>query len=116
MALIIFYYYTHPLEYRQQLLGSTAKNFIHNVDYTRRNHINLLTCRIPRWHVKELPYNNSMAKGAKQQVRSNTIKRVTEGSYADLYHKEAEDERRRRNRMRQMTRGNSIGYNCKINW
>ena len=115
MARIIFYYYTHPLEYRQQLLGSTAKKF-YNVDYTRRNHINLLTCRIPRWHVKELPYNNSMAKGAKQQVRSNTIKRVTEGSYADLYHKEAEYERKRRDRMRQMTRGNSIGYNCKINW
>ena len=57
-----------------------------------------------------------MAKGAKQQIRSNTIKRVTEGSYADLYHKEAEYERKRRDRMRQMTRGNSIGYNCKINW
>jgi hypothetical protein len=57
-----------------------------------------------------------MAKGAKQQVRSNTIKRVTEGSYTDLYHKEAEYERMRRERMRQRTRGNALGYNCKINW
>ena len=57
-----------------------------------------------------------MAKGAKQQIRSNTIKRVTEGSYADLYHKEAEYERKRRDRMRQMTRDNNHGYNCKINW
>ena len=57
-----------------------------------------------------------MAKGAKQQVRSNTIKRVTEGSYTDLYYKEAEYERKRRERMRQMTRGNALGYNCCIKW
>jgi len=57
-----------------------------------------------------------MAKGAKQQVRSNTIKRVTEGSYTDLYHKEAEYERKRRERMRQMTRGSALGYNCRIKW
>ena len=57
-----------------------------------------------------------MAKHAKQAIRSNTIKRVTEGSYANLYHKEAEYERKRRDRMRQMTRDNNHGYNCRIKW
>ena len=57
-----------------------------------------------------------MAKYAKQQIRSNMIKRVTEGSYADLYHKEAEYERKRRERMRQMTREGAPQYNCRIKW
>ncbi len=57
-----------------------------------------------------------MAKYAKQQIRSNTIKRVTEGSYADLYHKEGEWERRRRERLRQVNREGTPQYNCRIKW
>ena len=57
-----------------------------------------------------------MAKYAKQQIRSNTIKRVTEGSYADLYHKEGEWERRRRERLRQLNREGTPRYNCRIKW
>ena len=57
-----------------------------------------------------------MAKGAKQQIRSNTIKRVTEGSYADLYHKEGEYERKRRERQRQLYREGTPQYNCRIKW
>ena len=57
-----------------------------------------------------------MAKYAKQQIRSNTIKRVTEGSYADLYHKEGEWERRRRERLRQLNREGTPQYNCRIKW
>ena len=57
-----------------------------------------------------------MAKYAKQQIRSNRIKRVTEGSYADLYHKEGEWERRRRERLRQVNREGTPQYNCRIKW
>ena len=57
-----------------------------------------------------------MAKYTKQQIRSNTIKRVTEGSYADLYHKEGEWERRRRERLRQVNREGTPQYNCRIKW
>ena len=57
-----------------------------------------------------------MAKHAKQQIRSNTIKRVTEGSYTNVYHKEGEYERKRRERMRQMTREGTPQYNCRIKW
>jgi hypothetical protein len=57
-----------------------------------------------------------MAKYAKQQIRSNTIKRITEGSYADLYHKEAEYERKRRERLRQVNREGAPQYNCRIKW
>ena len=57
-----------------------------------------------------------MARYAKQQIRSNTIKRVTEGSYANLYHKEAEYERKRRERLRQLSREGTPQYNCRIKW
>ncbi len=57
-----------------------------------------------------------MAKHAKQAIRSNTIKRVTEGSYADLYHKEGEYERKRRERQRQLYREGAPQYNCRIKW
>ena len=57
-----------------------------------------------------------MAKYAKQQIRSNRIKRVTEGSYADLYHKEGEYERKRRERQRQLYREGTPQYNCRIKW
>ena len=56
-----------------------------------------------------------MAKHAKQAIRSNTIKRVTEGSYADLYHKEEEYERKKRQRIRELNRG-TPQYNCRIKW
>jgi hypothetical protein len=56
-----------------------------------------------------------MAKYAKQQIRSNTIKRVNEGSYTDIYHKEGEWERKRRERLRQVQRDTPY-YNCRIKW
>ena len=56
-----------------------------------------------------------MAKYAKQQIRSNRIKRVTEGSYTNLYHKEEEYERKKRQRIRELNRG-TPQYNCRIKW
>ena len=57
----------------------------------------------------------NMAKYAKQQIRSNRIKRVTEGSYADLYQKEEEYERKNKQRMSELNRG-APHYNSRINW
>ena len=69
------------------------------------------------WHGGHLLLTfNNMAKYAKQQIRSNTIKRVTEGSYTNVYHKEGEYERKRRERMRQMQREGTPQYNCRIKW
>ena len=68
------------------------------------------------WHGGHLLTTfKNMAKYAKQQIRSNRIKRVTEGSYADLYHKEEEYERKKRQRIRELNRG-APQYNCRIKW
>tara|TARA_R100000664_G_scaffold27698_1_gene38577 strand:+ start:1253 stop:1423 length:171 start_codon:yes stop_codon:yes gene_type:complete len=56
-----------------------------------------------------------MGKHAKQAIRSNTIKRVTEGSYTNLYHKEGEWERKQREKRRQLYR-DVPQYNCRIKW
>ena len=53
---------------------------------------------------------------AKQQIRSNTIKRVTEGSYTNIFHREVEEERMRRQRNRRMSYEGTPQYNCRIKW
>ena len=57
-----------------------------------------------------------MSRAYKQQIISNRVRNIQNGVYTDIFRKEAEEERTRRQNVNRSYNNNYHGYTCKIKW